>query len=228
MVTFGTLDTIIDDILLELRNNNIAESEQFSRIQIEQWILQYRAVLIKQDIDKGRDINPAYIQDIENIELQIVDYTIDSVHGSSDKILVTKNQMPKTIDFHFRSGLTYVGDSAGNEIQLMSERRSSVQKFRRYTFYDYSAFVKGQKIYVNGPGDLRTINVRGIFENPASVAGFDVTKDTYPVPMNMLPVIKELIFTKEIKLQMPSDVVNDSDDDIQNSQRIDRRYRENR
>ena len=76
--------------LLELRNSNIAESEQLSRIQIEQWILQYRTVLIKQDIDKGRDINPDYIQDIENIELQIEDYTIDSIHGSSDKILVTK------------------------------------------------------------------------------------------------------------------------------------------
>ena len=57
---------------------------------------------------------------------------------------------------------------------------------------------------------LGTINVRGIFENPASVSGFDVTKDTYPVPMNMIPVIKELIFTKEIKLQVPSDVTNDS------------------
>lgn len=228
MVTFGTLDTIIDDILLELRNSNIAESEQLSRIQIEQWILQYRTVLIKQDIDKGRDINPDYIQDIENIELQIEDYTIDSIHGSSDKILVTKGRIPKTIDFHFRSGLTYIGDSAGNEIQLMSERRSSVQKFRRYTFYDYSAFVKGQRIYVNGPGDIRTINVRGIFENPASVSGFDVTKDTYPVPMNMIPVIKELIFTKEIKLQVPSDVTNDSSDDTQNAQKADRRYRENR
>ena len=55
----NTLDSIIDDILLELRNHNISESEPISRLQVEQWITQYRAVLIKQDIDKGRDINPA-------------------------------------------------------------------------------------------------------------------------------------------------------------------------
>ena len=74
-----------------------------------------------------------------------------------------RDRIPKTIDFHFRSGLTYIGDSAGNEIQLMSERRSSVQKFRRYTFYDYSAFVKGQRIYVNGPGDIRNNKCKGYF-----------------------------------------------------------------
>ena len=52
MTKLGALDTIIDDILLELRNNNISESEQINRLQIEQWIIQYRAMLIKQDIVK--------------------------------------------------------------------------------------------------------------------------------------------------------------------------------
>ena len=58
----NTLNTIIDDILLELRNSNIANTESISRIQIEQWIINYRTLLIKQDIDKGRTINPQYVQ----------------------------------------------------------------------------------------------------------------------------------------------------------------------
>lgn len=55
-MTFNSLNTIIDDILLIVRDNNISESENLSRVQIEQWIHQYRAYLIKQDLDKGRDI----------------------------------------------------------------------------------------------------------------------------------------------------------------------------
>ena len=50
---FNSLNNIIDDLLLLLRNNNISESENLSRIQIELWIHQYRALLIKQDLDKG-------------------------------------------------------------------------------------------------------------------------------------------------------------------------------
>ena len=61
---FNSLNNIIDDLLLLLRNNNISESENLSRIQIELWIHQYRALLIKQDLDKGRDINPDYLQTI--------------------------------------------------------------------------------------------------------------------------------------------------------------------
>jgi hypothetical protein len=42
-----TLENLIDDILLEARNSNIAESEHLSRHQIELWIKTYRALLIK-------------------------------------------------------------------------------------------------------------------------------------------------------------------------------------
>lgn len=219
MAKLGTLDTIIDDIMLELRNNSVSESEQLSRIQIEQWIIQYRAMLIKQDIDKGRDINPAYVQEIGPIDLNITSYSSGEYEEGSDNILVSSIDIPKTIDFHFKSGITYIGDLAGNEIQLMSEKRSNMQKHRKYTFYNYSAYIKGSKVWVNGPGDLHAISVRGIFENPANVPNFDVNEDIYPIPANMLPVLKELIFAKEIKLQVPTDDINNSSDDTKNISR---------
>ena len=71
-MTFNSLNTIIDDILLIVRDNNISESENLSRIQIEQWIHQYRAYLIKQDLDKGRDINPEYVQTIGPLHISKV------------------------------------------------------------------------------------------------------------------------------------------------------------
>ncbi len=216
MTKLGTLDTIIDDILLELRNNNISESEQINRLQIEQWIIQYRAMLIKQDIDRGRDVNPSYIQEIDNINLNIVDYASEDLGNASDKILVTEGEIPKTIDFHFKSGITSIMDQFGNEVQLMSEKRSNMQKYRKYTFYAYSAFIKKNRIYINGPGDIRSINIRGIFEDPSITPGFDRDNDVFPIPSNMIPVIKSLIFEREIKIQLPTDTTNNSSDDTQN------------
>ena len=43
-----SLRTVIDDILLIVRNNNISESEDFSREQIAQWVKQYKAALTKE------------------------------------------------------------------------------------------------------------------------------------------------------------------------------------
>ena len=54
-----SLNNLIDNILQIVRNNNIAESEHISRHQIELWIHYYRAMLIKQAIDKGYDVDEA-------------------------------------------------------------------------------------------------------------------------------------------------------------------------
>ena len=50
-----SLRTLVDDILLIVRNNNISESEDFSRAQIIAWVLHYKALLTKEDKDKKED-----------------------------------------------------------------------------------------------------------------------------------------------------------------------------
>lgn len=216
MANLGTLKTIIDDIMLIARQNNISESEQLSEIQVESWIHQYRALLIKQDIDKGRDINPSYIQDITNVSLNIEQHQGAGLEGVGDNILVTSIEIPNTLDFHFKSGIVSISDLFGNEIQMMSEKRSNMQKYRKYTFYNYSAFMKSKRIYINGPGDIQAVNIRGVFQNPTEVPSYDVENDIYPIPSNMIPVLKELIFSKEFKVNLITDKQNNSNDDTQN------------
>ena len=50
-----SLRTLIDDILLIVRNNNISESEDLSRDQIRAWILAYKAYLSKRQHDKDKE-----------------------------------------------------------------------------------------------------------------------------------------------------------------------------
>ena len=203
-MTFNTLDTIIDDIMLELRNSNITESERLSRLQIEQWINNYRAMLIKQDIDKGRDINPSYVQ---NTQIMIQNSMNPKIPQNTDK------QIPKTIDFHFKSGILSIVDDLGNTIQLGTKIKSDLQSVRKYAKKDTIAYMKGDVMYFPNVIKRSFVDIALIAEVPTSVDSYDDTK-AYPVPANMITVIKDLIFSKELNImqQMPTDDTNDSVD----------------
>ena len=112
-MTFNSLNTIIDDIILTVRDSDVSESEKLSRIQIEQWIHQYRAYLIKQDLDKGRDINPEYIQTIGPLHISKVSNCTGGYNYKSDE------EIPNFIDLHFGLGLVAVKDMNGDLIQLL-------------------------------------------------------------------------------------------------------------
>ena len=208
-----TLNELVDDVLLEARNSNIAESEKLSRRQIELWIKTYRAFLIKQDLDKDRTINPLYTQ---TIRMHISKVEEDPEHFE----YVGDDKLPKLIDFNYRPGVVSVKDSHGNLIQIGSETKMKFQKYRKYTCNDYIAYVKGDEIYVESRNNLiEYIDVEVIAEDPTeTIMCYDPNEDEYPIPGAMWATIKQLIFTRDIPtmIQMPSDTTNDSNDDTQN------------
>lgn len=208
-----SLNNIIDDILLIVRNNNLSESEHLSRIQIEMWIAQYRSILIRQDLDKGRDINPMYIQTMPCIHLDKVDTVAGKIEYKSNI------ELPKLIDFHFRTGLVYVKDMYGNLIQLGHETKMKYQRYRKYTCGDYIAYIKNNRLYIEGSDNqLEWVEIGIIAENPADLNECFDPDSEYPVPAHMIPVIKDMIFSKELNImhQMTSDETNNSRDDMQN------------
>ena len=206
-----TIDNIIDDILLEIRNNNISESESLNRAQIELWVDQYRSMLIKQDIDKGRDFSTNYIQTIYDIDIvEVPSNNKNYLYFASDIV------MPKTIDFHNKYGITRIFDNTNNEIQLMSSKRASINSSRKYSGTDTVAHIENGKIMLKGNVRIDTINIDLVAERPTAVPGFKRNLDEYPISINMLPTIKQLIFEKELKILMPSDNTNNSNNDIQN------------
>lgn len=212
-MTFNSLNTIIDDIFLTYRDSNISESENLSRIQVEQWIHQYRALLLKQDLDKGRAINPQYIQIFSPLHISKVSNCSGGFLYKSDK------ELPKFIDLHFGTGLAWVKDLEGNLIQIGSETKAKYQLARKYTCKDYIAYQKGNRLYLGGPGFLEYVQVGGILEDPTQAGDcFDYDNTPYPIPANLIPTLKSLIFSKElnIMLTVPTDTTNNSTNDVNN------------
>lgn len=211
-----SLDNLIDNILQIARNNNVAESEHLSRHQIALWIHYYRAFMIKQWIDKEReleDLDEMFIQTIEPIHL-------DKVETSPGKfVYVGDKELPKLIQFNNRVGVVAVRDMYGNLIQLGSYTKAKLQKYRKATCADYIAWVKGNRIYVEGDSNqIEWISVDVIAEDPTDLGDCWNPDMEYPIPAAMIPTIIDMILRRELQVMvsMPSDTSNNSEDNTQN------------
>lgn len=211
-----TLNTLIDDILLIVRNNNISESEDLSRAQIEQWIHHYRAQLIKQDQSKGYDVDPSYMQVLSPLELEKISINEIDNYDTEDETLSpnlfyykTIEKVPKPLDFHYGDGFISVTDLHDCTIQKMSKNRRHFQWLRK-TGKEYTYYYLPDYIYVQGLDGLRYIKVVGVFEDPTE-AGLD-PDDTYPMPVDKIGPLKQLIFDNELRfmLSRPSDDKNNA------------------
>lgn len=213
-----SLDKIVQDLLLIIRGSNISQSEPISKRQIEEWVHQYRAFLLKQDIDKGKMVNSDYVQELPDIELEMIEGSEDNTVGSDCYILRTTQQLPKSIDLNHESGLVYIGTMLGDQIQLIPYNRFKLQQYKKYTNNDKVAFLRNQYIYILNSEVLKYINIRGIFENPLEIEDFNSVdyNANYPMPMNMIPVLKEMILKKELGLEAQSftDTKNDGEHSV--------------
>lgn len=209
-----TLNQLIDNILLIARNSNVAESEHLSRIQIEKWIIAYRAMLLKQDIDKGYDIDSMYTTTIGPIHLN----RIESIPGRFT--YVSDTELPKLVSSHNNNGLCNVKDLFGNLIQVGDQTKAKYQKYRKATCNDYIAWLSNNRIYIQGDSNkLEYIQVEVVLEDPTEGQECFDPDSEFPIPSAKIPTITQLIMNNELKVltAMPSDTTNDSRDDLQNA-----------
>lgn len=200
--------------MLEARNNNIAESEKLSRRQIELWIRSYRAMLIKQKLDKKEPLDDMFTQTIR--------MHVDKIENDPGHIEYMGDQeLPTLLNTKNFNGLLQVKDAYGHIIQIGNETKMKFQKYRKYTCKDCIAYKKGTHVYVEGgSNELEYIDVKVIAEDPTeNKLCYDPDKDDYPIPMHMWPTIKDLIFDHDFykMSQLPSDNTNDTSDDTQNN-----------
>ena len=104
-----TLSNMVDDILLEARNNNIGESEKLSRHQIILWIKSYRSMLLKQKIDKEEQIDDMFKQ---TLRMHVSRIERDPGHF----VYMTDQDLPVLLNTKKLNGLLQVKDAFGNII----------------------------------------------------------------------------------------------------------------
>lgn len=221
MIKFVTLNSIITDLLEIIRQAKISRSEPISKRQLEAWVHQYRALLLKRDLDKGKMPNPDYIQEIPAIELEVVDRTDGSNIESNTYMLKSKLAIPNTIDLNHKPGYMYVGTMDGFEFQFIPEGRAQWQQYKKYTNKDNLVFLRNGYLYLLAVTPVAYVTIRGIFEVPTEVSNFvnpNISSrsagldDPYPIPINLIPTLKELLLKGELGIQIKqySDTTNNS------------------
>lgn len=219
-----SLKEIIDDILLLVRNNNISESEDFSRAQIAAWVNHYRRMLWKKHLDELKDKAKMFdlldmvdgefltIKEIGPLELEDV--------PSNDDIESYTKRTKDEIDGLFSntsSSIIAIRDESGENIQYMNPIRRHYQYFRRYTFGEITGYFNGDKhIYIQGLQDqeqLKYIYVEAVYEVDEDADDSDAEEeDEVKIPTWMVPDIKKLMFQNElaVMLNRPSDDSNNA------------------
>lgn len=209
MNTFS-LRTLIDDIMLIVRNNNISESEDFSRSQIASWIIAYKSFLIKKkqddsemsDDDSEDDSLMKTIGPLELIQVESLDNTKLYTKRTKEKIPQLAGDSANNI--------ISIQDQEGCPIQKMNEQRRHFHYFRRYTFGELTSRYENGYVYIDGLVDLNRLKyiwIQGVFADNT-----DQDEDSIKIPLWMVPQIKDLIFKNELRFMvaMPSDDSNNS------------------
>ena len=208
-MNFNTINNIIDDIMLEMRKNNITESENYNRKQIEMWIIQYRSAFINASIANGIKLSSNYYQEFD-VEMESSPFV--TLGSNMDvKVLKSTTRLPDAPLGISSFATVSIFDDFGNEIQVMSKKRSKINRKRRNFINDrVTAYIDGDnKICLDNNDFISNLHIRGIFLNPANVPGFNYNKDRYPIEPADLPEIKRHIFENEIKINVIPDTRND-------------------
>lgn len=192
----------------------------------------YRAKLIRQDIDRGKSINPNLIQSlglVPAVKVQRSEFQeipgCDIFRTKPVKVgTTTEIALPVVLEANYKNIYTYIG---------AQEQGIS---FHRTTFHDlfwaksgskYTAdlskwFEHKGKIYVATPDPLQKIVIEGIFESPYRVLEFldkidkfDPFNFEYPISATMLDSMYKMMIDAEMKFSyiLPKDHTNEGQDD---------------
>lgn len=219
-----SLKSIIDDILLLVRNNNISESEDISRQQIYEWIRAYRNKIWKDEKDRLKDLairgridwqdllDDEYLNKVETGPMEL-----EPVDSNDESPSFTKRTVDKLENVLLNSevGILAIYDEHGENIQYMDKVRRHYQYWRKYTFGDMTAFYNDGHIYVQGLVDmdeLQFIYVTWLEDVDIPEDDGDVDEEDIEIPARMVPMIKELIIKNELAfmLNRPSDDSNNA------------------
>lgn len=192
-----------------MRQGLQSQSESYSDRLIANLVNTYRAKLIRQERNAGKQLTSYYIQNLGRVELVTADMNECGI--ISDCILRVKNPLPKAIDTNGKSLITNVStmDHSMDFSRTTSQRakydlkNTWIGNFAKY-------YETGEYLYVIKPPTkiLKYINIQGVFEDPQAAKSFNTCSNVtdcyegydyeYPLSTTLVDTIVKLVI-EEIK-----------------------------
>ena len=224
-----TLKQLTDNLKHIVRAGGyISDDEPIKDRQLEFIINYIRSFLIRNDYEKGRSINPAIVQDLGIIDMELAnpaecsDIDITQIPGCTG--ILRSELLPKFIEVYEKNLISYVGGvDKKTSFQIIPVERVRWQKYSKYTSEVSFCYYMNNRIYIPNNIEIRKINVRGVMEDPRDASKYNkcgvdgnqmcyLPSQEYPIATWMIKPMNELILKGELKFEilMKMDTENDA------------------
>lgn len=171
-----TLNKWAYDILNEI-NPLLVDDEEVNLRQVKDWILDYRAEFLKNNLNSYRQIESNISQTIPELQL---DFELTSVNG--DKVFKTTKRIPNIIMMQSGPAIVRVGpkDLGVPSWKVFSDLKAvSFAGNGRFNKYQVFAYLQNDFLYIKTKdpsfplGIDNQISITAVFENPKDLSEFN-------------------------------------------------------
>ena len=193
-----------------------------------------RALLIRNELNKGNSIDPDIVQDLGCLAMEAADPAECCDVSSGCKVMRSVLKLPTTIELHNDIAITRIGpvDKTKKEYSRTTLDGSKWVGNGKYTTQEIYAYIANNRVYLVSKNDkhkfIDYINVRGVFENPTEVSAFSNCSDgsscynadsPYPLKAWMFNYIEGQVIQEYIqRYNLPADILNDGGDNTATKQ----------
>ncbi len=215
---------IIEAVRPEVHDDDVLDNRL-----IKQLIHDQRAIWLRNELNRNRDIPEVVIQDLGCVEIEAAS-AVECCDFSSDcKVLRTKSEIPRPISLHYREAIERVGPTN------ITHKPFSIKDYKeaiffgngRFNRYMPAAYYKDGRIYIVSKDDTlilqKYINIRLVASDPTEAARFNHCSGStcysddseYPVTDWMWSYMKDHVVKQLIsKTVLPVDTTNDANHEL--------------
>ena len=215
-----TMNHMIYDILEIASSGGLPADFSISETQIQYWIEQTRAILIKQKLAKNEDISDAWVNYIPCVGLELADSSECCEAPSGCYILKSTKRLPSTIDTWRDNSIISVSTMDGSLISKSNPLKVKYLSHNKYTSKIKAWYIKNNYLYIVNDEFLELVEVAGLFETPSDLKRFADcggnscfnNDSNYPVTLSLATEITDIILKMKIIpfMTSPKDNSNNS------------------
>ena len=222
-----TQNEIVFNILQKVKPH-LSDDTELSPRMVAFDVATQRALLLRNEFNKNRSIDPDTIQDLGCVAMELADPAECCDVSTGCKVLRTVLKIPNAIELYNDVAITTVGP-VNKTLKAFSKTTFDGAKWvgnGKYTTGEIYWYLANNRIYLVSKSDkhkfIEKINVRGVFENPEDVTPFTncsdgstcySSNDPYPIKAWMYTyIVGQLVNMYAQRYNIPADILNDGSD----------------
>lgn len=224
----ASTNEVIFDILSTVEGAaRISDDVNISNEHIRYLIINNRALILRNELNKGRSLSDNNKQTLSCVPVTQVDISSCPCSVPTDcTVYRTSSKIPAPLELYQKDYITRVSgvDITGPSFSFIPYARASRAGSSKWTKDSCKAFLHDGYIYLLNAPIVQKIMIQGVFEDFTAVGAFNTCAGTpcytddsrLPLSVNFIPLIKDLIL-KDLKIQIsvPSDQKGDESQKVQ-------------